>query len=611
MAYKLSFRFEREDHTIDRTSENNDTIRTLLYSRLDKKEIVPLRMYTPSRNSIKVLFKSDEEVNKILQDTLHFTSVGLHPKISMTLKASRTVFCIGFDHALLSAYNKELIEEHLKSKGWEIVGVYIMKHTKAIKIEFPTSKQANIFLKNTNTSIGAFKLLQEHKEREVDPTINQCWECGVINPDHNTKNCQGLKICLKCGSTDHKFYNCRIPRKNDEMTDWDKQAQYCIPCRAKGNHTSIDHSRCPKKREIIQERARVIREKRKVEINTNCRDLELIKSVLDYSNNTTWPTLQHTATSTIISLALLDEAINPGTFQNKLKKGCEENGIPAIKYTIERNTATEFFNTMCGAMSQNREVTQVGVRIQAGTSSETYNQGETKVQDGTHTETLSKQHRQRQYTQKRTQSTLPQFKILHSQIGGKEAQQIYTEIEKINNYIEGNGTLGEDMPRRDTPHKIKINTHYTRNKTTQDRCENNQGAAALTPETLRNYQSPDTIEIPETWRDLDIDSTSQSLDDSYLEQQIEVEEFSDIDSDSQYLLLTDQSKTEDNTQQSVCELCNKSCNKSYKIGDSYKFGHQFVCETCYKYHNVAWDNYNKHIKICKCKGVICICKGKF
>ena len=253
---------------------------------------------------------------------------------------------------------------------------------------------------------------------------------------------------------------------------------------------------------------------------------------------------------------------------------------------------------MCGAMSQNREVTQVGVRIQAGTSSETYNQGETKVQDGTHTETLSKQHRQRQYTQKRTQSTLPQFKILHSQIGGKEAQQIYTEIEKINNYIEGNGTLGEDMPRRDTPHKIKINTHYTRNKTTQDRCENNQGAAALTPETLRNYQSPDTIEIPETWRDLDIDSTSQSLDDSYLEQQIEVEEFSDIDSDSQYLLLTDQSKTEDNTlsppsQQLVSEVC----NEFYNAG-----------ETCYKYHNVG-DKYNKHVKICICKGVICKCRG--
>ena len=39
------------------------------------------------------------------------------------------------------------------------------------------------------------------------------------------------------------------------------------------------------------------------------------------------------------------------------------------------------------------------------------------------------------HTQKRTQSILPQFKILESQFGGKEAQQIYTEVEEINNYI--------------------------------------------------------------------------------------------------------------------------------------------------------------------------------
>ena len=88
---------------------------------------------------------------------------------------------------------------------------------------------------------------------------------------------------------------------------------------------------------------------------------------------------------------------------------------------------------MCGAMSQNRAATQVGARIQAGTSSEAHNQGETEVRKGTHTETLAKQHRQ--HTQKRTQSILPQFKIIESQFGEK-AQQIYTEVEEINNYIE-------------------------------------------------------------------------------------------------------------------------------------------------------------------------------
>ena len=247
MAYKLSFRFEREDHTIEGSVENNNEIRTLLSSKLDEKLIRTHRIYTPSRNSIKVLFPSDEEVNKVLQDTQHFIAVGFHPKISMTLKASRTIFCSGFDHALLTAYTKENIKEHLQSKGWEIVGIHIMKYTKAIKIEFPTSIQATTFLKNTNTSIGAFKILQEHKEREVDPTINQCWGCGILNPDHNSNNCQGTKVCLKCGSGQHKFYECRIPRNNEDMTEIDKQARYCVPCRERGNHTSLEHSRCSKK----------------------------------------------------------------------------------------------------------------------------------------------------------------------------------------------------------------------------------------------------------------------------------------------------------------------------------------------------------------------------
>ena len=127
------------------------------------------------------------------------------------------------------------------------------------------------------------------------------------------------------------------------------------------------------------------------------------------------------------------------------------------------------------------------------------------------------------------------------------------------------------MPKRDTPHKIKINTGYTRNNTTQDRGGNNQGAAALTPETLRNYQSPDMIEIPETWMDLDTDSTSQSLDESYIDQ-IMAEELSDIEADNQYLLLSDLSETEDNTTISPSEEYH---------------GHQFACVVC-------------HLETCKC-----------
>ena len=586
MAFKVNFRFARENYSTEIMQQNNSTIKTMLLGKLDEKQILYTRIYAPSRNSIKVLFPSDDEVNKVLANTEHFNP--FQPKISMALKSSRTIFCIGFNEAILRMYNSVDIREELEGRGWEIAGIYTMKNSKAMKIEFKTSKIAKKFLENTNTSVGGVKLLQEHKEREVNPTINQCWECGVINPDHSSNNCQGKQVCLKCGITGHKFYDCSIPRKNEDMTTQDREERYCVPCGKRGDHTSLDHSYCPKKRDIIQERVRAARETRKTEIETNQKDIELIKSVFEYSNTNVWPTMntkQHTSINTIISMALLDEAINPGIFQNKLKKGCEENGIPAVKYTIERNTATEFFNTMCGAKSQNRELTQAGIRTQAGTSRETDKQGETQVQDGTHAQTLFMQHKQRQHILKRTQSPLPQFKILQSQLGSKEAKQIYSEIENINNYIEGNGTLGKDISKKGTPHKIKINTNYTLNNTGRNR-ENVQGAAAQTPETLRNHQkSPDTTGIPETWEDLDIDNTSQSLNDSYLEQEIVAEEYLDIEADNNYLLLSDSSNTEDIVTQTPT--------------------HKWECQLCRKLYTPG-DSFNKHIKECIAKYPIVI-----
>ena len=73
MAYKVNFRFEREDYSTEAMRENNNTIRTLLYNKLDEKKIVSTRIYAPSRNSIKVLFPSDEEVNTVLANTQYFT----------------------------------------------------------------------------------------------------------------------------------------------------------------------------------------------------------------------------------------------------------------------------------------------------------------------------------------------------------------------------------------------------------------------------------------------------------------------------------------------------------------------------------------------------------
>ena len=237
-----------------------------------------------------------------------------------------------------------------------------MKSNKSFKIEMKTRNQAKDFLKLESINIGGIRLTNNSKEPEIDPTINQCWTCGILNPKHNSQNCTGNKICIKCGETNHKFYECPIPKEENRMTEQEKAKRLCVACGTRGTHTTLDHRACKRKREILRERAMTEREKRIASKEVNNRDIELIKKAIAINNNSDdnfdeeWPTLnnkkiQHTAMTAILSLALLDEATNPGIFEEKLKQACSNNSLPIIKYKLEPNTAKDFQRVLCGAKS--------------------------------------------------------------------------------------------------------------------------------------------------------------------------------------------------------------------------------------------------------------------
>ena len=103
------------------------------------------------------------------------------------------------------------------------------------------------------------------------------------------------------------------------MTDMQRNRRYCAACGQKGHHTTLDHKICPKKREILRERARIEREKRLANKNASSRDIELIRKTIDITNKEDFPTLknqttQHLKMAAIVTLALIDEANNPGIF---------------------------------------------------------------------------------------------------------------------------------------------------------------------------------------------------------------------------------------------------------------------------------------------------------
>ena len=355
MAFKLSFRFNRTAYhgTLE---EIKQQITNKLTRSLNTLRIEVMRFYSPSRDSIKVLFSDEKDVNKALDKFDELKRDGFEPRISMAMKADRTAYCFGFDPTLLSTYTNDNIKEILTNENWKVRDVYIMSSKKSFKIEFNSSQEANKFIQDNNTNIGGIRLDCNSKELEIDPTVRQCWSCGTLNPNHNSEECTGPKKCLKCGSRNHQFYNCTLPKNHNDMDHEQKENRYCIPCRTYGDHTSLDHRYCPSKRRIVQERISEAREKRKSEEDNSKRDSELIKKTIEISSTETWPALhkyqqQQQMTTSIILLAILDENSNQGIFQQKLNSELAKNGLPLIKYTLEHNTAQSITNIICAANS--------------------------------------------------------------------------------------------------------------------------------------------------------------------------------------------------------------------------------------------------------------------
>ena len=72
----------------------------------------------------------------------------------------------------------------------------------------------------------------------------------------------------------------------------------------------------------------------------------------DFSNTVDWPmphtNRQHTQISTVLMLAILDEAVTPGSFQDNMSKACQDNGLPDVTYNLQPNTAQAFFKACTG-----------------------------------------------------------------------------------------------------------------------------------------------------------------------------------------------------------------------------------------------------------------------
>ena len=197
MHFVIAFRFIRTQYSPTIMQEQNPEIKRRLSSILDQLIINYTHMYNPARNSLKVIFSSESEINSVMEHIEAFKRENFEPRLGLKLKASRTVFCTNYDPTITATYSKQEIIESLQQQKWKVKDIYMMKSKKSFKIEFSDSDQAKRFIQNKSTSIGNIILTDNTKEHEVDPTITHCWECGQMEPDHPARYCTGQKICLR------------------------------------------------------------------------------------------------------------------------------------------------------------------------------------------------------------------------------------------------------------------------------------------------------------------------------------------------------------------------------------------------------------------------------
>ena len=358
MSVKLNFQIDRVKFNQSNGLNVNQAIKNELEKCFNSKRIPFIRIYFPSHKYIKVLLASEKLVENVFNEQALFSDHGFDPALTMPLKTARTVFCFGFDSVLLTTHDKDELMQLLIDAEWKVESVYVLQSQKSMKIEFKSRDEANKFLKCDHVNIGGIRLDKHNIEPEVDPTIDQCYNCGALSPGHTRELCPNRTCCLRCGYQGHTFYECpTIPNiPPSQYSEYHRDEAYCIACASASGHCSLNHRACPTKKNIVKTRIANNRANRMKSEGEKSKNSELSKQIAqELSSMDKWPQLTTTPNhldssipmSAIITLAMIEEAELEGSFQSNLNKACEENNFPKFKYEIKHSAAVMVLNKLC------------------------------------------------------------------------------------------------------------------------------------------------------------------------------------------------------------------------------------------------------------------------
>ena len=314
---------------VDDLATEGNARRARLYEILGNYKVYPYKV-KGNRNMFFVII-DNKFLEQILQEACKTSLIQENFQLHVPLeyKAMRTVVTRQLDQ-IIDHYSDEDVLSNLElSNPWcKVDSIYRMKTpSKIIKIMFETPIMAEKALKDgiyiLNQSIPARNI-----EKEIYVKLKPCYNC--FSYDHATKTCSTEKqiLCAYCAAPNHRQNDCSSTEPK------------CINCG--GSHRTLAAS-CPKRKQMIKERSKQMRERSRSRSRSEARQTtHTYAEESDYAmmtgKDTTQlnrQTLEQTKqiTTTILTALVSSyyfETIKPGTFQKAFDKTLIANGLPRV-----------------------------------------------------------------------------------------------------------------------------------------------------------------------------------------------------------------------------------------------------------------------------------------
>ena len=295
----------------------------LLWTKLMNLNLLVYKVEALSRSGFLII-SSDDVIERLMTPSVkeNLLKDNLEVVTPLEFQANRTIVLRNIDSIITTIDSDELKEDLEQRNDWLKVQEVIKIPTapKILKIRTENAEMVRA-AEEKGILIYNMSVPPSSISRDTFVRLDVCFRCYSFH--HKTNDCPtpNVVICSECADNTHTYRNCN--------NNWKR----CINCQ--GDHRTLS-AKCPKRKELIQERAKIIRERSR----SRSRGRNITYAQAAASNNQQQVPLNpqlfnredYVKIVSSIVYAHTIEAVVPGTFHQNVEKMYKLNGLPAVKF---------------------------------------------------------------------------------------------------------------------------------------------------------------------------------------------------------------------------------------------------------------------------------------